>query len=551
MSFLAFLAPAPDQDFAVLNVREQDSGNLVVDQLAVSRADFTATVARIEQRYAPRWVMTRTAPWLPLLLEADIHLGKAHMLDLAQRILHRSPFVSMRLGDVDLEPRPARMPAPNQDALFAEPAEASADLAAMEERYLQQRRALPEDAGQRRRIELLLHAESIGAVIAAEMEHHGLAWDERAHRALLREQLGPRVPEGQREPRLAALADELAHTLNTPGLNPDSPQELLRALQRAGYGLSSVRAWELEAHKDPVIELVLHYKQLSRLASAHGDAWLDQWIRDSRFHPHYVLGTVASGRWAATGGGALQLPHAIRQVITAPEGKVFVVADGSQLEPRILGAISQDSALQQAGQGQDLYQGLIDSQVAKDRDEAKLGMLSAIYGGTSSGAGAVVSALERGFPRAMSYVARAAQAGERGEGVHSWLGRGCPPADESWLHAQRNTADATAQSAADMAARSRGRFTRNFVVQATAAEWALVWMAQTRHLVFSAGLHTRCRQVFFVHDELVFETEPELAEGLARAIRLGAHRAGQSLFGPQSPDFPVSIATVRSYAEAK
>ena len=550
MPFLAFLAPGPNQAFAVLNVRDRDTGDLAVDHLVLARDQFARTVGRIEQEFAPRWVFAGTSPWLEPLLDQDIHLGRAYALDLAQRILHRSPFVSSPVPDVDLEHRPARVADPNQDALFADPAARDEDLAAIEARYLQQRQVLPRDPQQLRRIELLLHAESIGAVIAAEMEHQGLAWDAAAHRALLREQLGDRVAEGVREPRLAQLAGQLAARLKTPGLNPDSPQELLRALHRAGYAFSSVRAWELEQHRDEVIDLVLHYKHLSRLASSHGDAWLDQWVRDSRFHPHYVLGTVASGRWAATGGGALQLPHAIRQVITAPPGKVFVVADGRQLEPRILGAISQDTALQQAGAGRDLYQSLVDARIAADRDQAKLGMLSAIYGGSSAGA-AVVSALERSFPSAMGFVGQAAQAGERGEAVHSWLGRGCPPADEAWLRAQRDTADAASQQAADLAARSRGRFTRNFVVQATAAEWALVWMAHTRHLIHAAGLHTHCRQVFFVHDELVFETDEQLAAGLAHAIEQGAQRAGQTLFGPDSPGFPVSIATVRSYADAK
>lgn len=551
MSYLVFIAPGADQQFAAVNVREFETGTVVLENHHISRDDFARTVDGLEREYAPRWVMTRTAPWLTPLVQANVHLAKTFVLDLVQRIMHRSPFASQEVPDISVDYPIARVPNPGQDALFAEPTEAGDTLSAVEERYLALRAALPSDPQQRRRLEILVHAESIGAVIATEMEDQGLAWDERAHRALLREQLGDRTPDGVRPPRLHALAQQLAQQLNTPGLNPDSPQELLRALQRAGYSLSSVRAWELEQHRDDLIDLVLGYKSLSRLASSHGDAWLDQWIRDSRFHPHYVLGTVASGRWAASGGGALQLPRAIREVIIAPAGKVFVVADGSQLEPRILGAISQDAALQRAGAGKDLYQGLIDSGVAANRDEAKLGMLSAIYGGTSAGAGAVVSALERSFPRAMSFVAEAARAGERGDGVHSWLGRGCPPADDTWHRTQRNTVDATAQRAADIAARSRGRFTRNFVVQATAAEWALVWMAQTRHLIFSAGLHTRCRQVFFVHDEIVFETEPELAEGLAQAIRLGAQRAGLALFGAQAPDFPVSIATVKSYAEAK
>lgn len=551
MSLLAFLAPGPDRTFATLSVRDQDSGNHALLPTQLRREDFPSTVARLESEMAPRWVMARTAPWLPLLLESDVYLAKAHVLDLAQRILHRSPFVSTRLEDVDLERPIGRDPLPNQDALFAEPSAAAEDLAAVEARYLEQRQALSADPLQRHRLELLLHAESIGAVIAAEMEHHGLAWDASAHRALLREQLGERVPEGIREPRLSELAEQLGQELKSPGLNPDSPQELLRALHRCGYPLKSVRAWELEQFQDPLIDLILRYKHLSRLASAHGDVWLDQWVRDSRFHPHYVLGTVASGRWAATGGGALQLPHAIRQVITAPPGKVFVVADGRQLEPRILAAISGDTALQRAGQGNDLYQAFVDAGVAADRGEAKLGMLSAIYGGSSASAAGVVSALERNFPQAMAYVAAAARAGEQGAGVHSWLGRGCPPADEGWIRAQRSTSDAAGQAAADAAARSRGRFTRNFVVQSTAAEWALAWMAQARHLIHAAGLHTRCRQVFFVHDEVVYEADEELAAGLAQVVQQAAQRAGQNLFGRHSPDFPVSIATVRCYADAK
>ena len=550
MPTLAFLATGTDEAFGVILPREEADGKQLAPPITVSRQDFAATVQRLEDQYSPRWVISRTANWMSALLEADVHLAKAHVLDLAQRILHRSPFVSQRLPDVELDERAARPAQPGQDMLFAEPSQGE-DLPGLETRYLQQRQALPIDAQQRHRLQLLLRAESIGAVIAAEMEHAGLAWDANAHRALLREQLGARVPEGVQEPKLAELATELGQALHSPGLNPDSPQELLRALQRAGYPVGSVRAWELEQHRDPVINLVLHYKHLSRLASTHGDAWLDQWVRDARFHPHYVLGTVASGRWAATGGGALQLPHDIRQVITAPAGRVFVVADGRQLEPRILAAISGDAALQQAGQDADLYQAFVDAGVAASRADAKLGMLSAIYGGSSAMAAGVVSALERNFPRAMEYVSQAARAGEQGQGVHSWLGRGCPPASEEWVNAQRHTADAAAQAAADAAARSRGRFTRNFVVQSTAAEWALVWMAHTRHLIYSAGLHTRCRQVFFVHDELVFETEEALAEGLSHAIRQGARQAGQTLFGQHSPDFPVSVATVKSYADAK
>lgn len=546
---LAFIGVDPE-GYAILELRQAHSGAPVITARPVSEAEFPGAVHTIENEHSPRWVMLRTAPWLDPLLVQGIFLAKAHILSLAQRILHRSPLSSEVLEDIDLESPQSPISRPNQDALFDAPTtgESLEEILAM---YLRQRQALPRDPGERQRLELLIHAESVGALLACEMEHAGLAWDEKAHRALLREKLGPAVGEGVRPVKVAQLAQSLAQALLSPGLNPDSPHELLRALQRAGFSVQSVRAWELEQLKDPLIDLVLEYKKLSRLASTHGDAWLDHWVSHGRFHPHYILGTVASGRWAASGGGALQLPHSIRQVVRTTAGRTFVIADGRQLEPRILAAISQDRRLQEAGQQDDLYQWLIDAKLVADRNEAKLGMLSVIYGGGGGTSGAVGVALKKNFPQAMAYVDHAAKAGERGEGVRSWLGRGCPPADEAWVQSQRATQDEAGQRAADAAARSRGRFTRNFVVQSTAAEWALVWMGHARHLIRQAGWGDSCQQVFFVHDEVVFECPDELAEDLGKLVRHAALLAGRTLFGEHSPNFPVSVAISQNYSEGK
>ena len=549
MSALAFLASDPD-GYALIDLRDSDSAQPLREVLSVSREDFAQVVTRIEAEFEPRWAMLRTTPWMQPLISAGVFLAKAYVLSLAQRIMHRTPLAAEQVEDFDLE-RP--VPATdrfNQDALFDTPAfgESLEDVIAL---YTQQRRALPQDPAARKRLELLIHAESVGALIACEMEHAGLSWDEAGHRALLREQLGERVSEYARPPKLAAKAQELAAALKTPGLNPDSPQELLKALHKAGFAVRSVRAWELEQISHPVIQQVMEYKKLSRLASAHGDMWLEQWVKNGRFHPHYVLGTVVSGRWAASGGGALQLPHAIRQVVRTGPGRTFVVADGRQLEPRILAAISNDQQLQQAGQQDDLYQWLLDAKLVSTRQDAKLGMLSVIYGGGGGASGTVGAALTKSFPTAMRFVEQAALAGQQGEGVRSFLGRGCPPADEQWMRAQRDTADEASQRSADAAARARGRFTRNFVVQATAAEWALVWMGHARHLIHQAGWGRDCQQVFFVHDELVFECPEELAEQLQRLIQHAARLAGRTLFGAASPHFPVSVAISANYGDAK
>lgn len=549
MSMLAFIAADPE-GYAILELRHALSGKPVLPGRPVSKAHFPAAVRTIEDEHAPRWVMLRTADWMPSLLAAGVFISKAHVLSLSQRILHRSPLSAQQLDDIDLENPHSPVTRPNQDALFETPVngESLDEVVAM---YVRQRQALPDEPAARRKLELLIHAESVGALVACEMEHAGLAWNEADHRALLREKLGPAVGEGMRPAKLAHLAEALGQALRWPGLNPDSPHDLLRALHRAGFSVQSVRAWELEQLKDPLIEQVLEYKKLSRLASTHGDAWLDQWVKNGRFHPHYVLGTVASGRWAASGGGALQLPHSIRQVVRTGAGRTFVIADGRQLEPRILAAISQDRRLQEAGQQDDLYQWLIDARLVSDRNEAKLGMLSVIYGGGGGTSGAVGVALKKNFPQAMAYVDQAAKAGERGEGVQSWLGRGCPPAEESWVQAQRATKDEAGQRAANAAARSRGRFTRNFVVQSTAAEWALVWMGHARHLIRQAGWAQSCQQVFFVHDEVVFECPVELADRLGELVRHAALLAGRTLFGGHSPNFPVSVAISQNYSEGK
>lgn len=549
MSAIAFIASDPE-GYALIDIRESETGVSLKPTTAVTREDFVSVIATTEAELQPRWAMLRTDPWMTPLVAAGVYLAKAYILSLAQRIMHRTPLASEVIPDFDLERPPSSSDRFNQDALFASPSSGES-LEDLIELYTQQRQAMPADPSARRRLELLVHAESVGALIACEMEAAGLSWDESEHRALLREQLGERVTDYSRPPKLAAKAQELASALNTPGLNPDSPQELLRALHKAGFAVRSVRAWELEQINHPLMSQVLEYKKLARLASSHGDAWLDQWVKNSRFHPHYVLGTVASGRWAASGGGALQLPHAIRQVVRTTAGRTFVVADGRQLEPRILAAISNDQQLQKAGQQDDLYQWLLDAKLVSTRQEAKLGMLSVIYGGGGGASGTVGAALTRSFPTAMKFVEQAAQAGEQGQGVRSFLGRGFPPADDAWMRAQRDTADEGSQRAADAAARSRGRFTRNFVVQATAAEWALVWMGHARHLIHTAGWDSVCKQVFFVHDEIVFECPIEMADQLQELVRHAAMLAGRNLFGSASPYFPVSVAINANYGEAK
>src|SRR5690606_13259914 len=82
------------------------------------------------------------------------------------------------------------------------------------------------------RLALLLAAESVGALVAAEMRFAGLPWSAERHDAILRRELGERRP-GARPERLEAAAERVRAALDAPALNPDSQPDLLRALQNA------------------------------------------------------------------------------------------------------------------------------------------------------------------------------------------------------------------------------------------------------------------------------------------------------------------------------
>ena len=98
-----------------------------------------------------------------------------------------------------------------------------------------------------------------------------------------------------------------------------------------------------------------------------------------------------------------------------------------------------------------------------------------------------------------------------------------------------------------------GRFTRNFVVQGTGAEWALCWIADLRHRLWRLGdgpLTSRPHLVFFLHDEVVVHAPVGLAPAVAEEVSESAAVAGRLLFRDVAVDFPLNVAVVRSYAEA-
>jgi DNA polymerase-1 len=510
----------------------------------------------------------------PELLRAGRRVDRCHDLELIERLLtSRDGEVSEgaetlapgSAGSAGHGPGPERVAgAAAQGMLFEPPSDRAADPAAELDAvvavHAAQVRRIAADPHPGR-FGLLAAAESASGLVAAEMSLAGLPWRADVHDSLLAGMLGARAPAGLaggRPARLAELAAKIDAAFGTRRVNPDSPAQVVRAFAADGVRISSTRSSVLREVDHPAAALILEYKELARVHAAHGWAWLESWVSGGRFRPEYVVGGVVSGRWASRGGGALQIPRILRRAVVADPGWVLVAADAAQLEPRILAALAGDRAFAEAAAGGDLYEALA-GVFGGDRGKAKIALLSAMYGGGGGEALQLLGVLRQRFPRAANYVEAAARAGEEGRVVRSVLGRTCPPPSAAWRAITEESGDPeeVRDPGAGAASRARGRFTRNFVVQASAADWTAVLLAGLRRRlaqipVSGAGVLTaEPHLVFFQHDEVIVHTPAPVADQVVAAIEAAGREAGQLVFGATPVRFPMATAVVECYADAK
>lgn len=482
--------------------------------------DLAAAVAQVEAAEHPRWVWPDSADTYGRLLRAGVRVQRVH--DLARTAALLDARASRR-------PVPERVARPSDarlglfDVGLVDGASADAEPESDPVAVLIAQLA---EIGGDRALRLLGAAESAGALAAAELSHDGLPFSAAHHHALLERELGPRPPEGVLPMRLSELDEEIAGAFGKR-VNPDSAAEVLAAFAREGLDVPNTQARTLREVHHRAVPLLLRHKELARLHGSFGWLWLDTWVRGDRFRPVYVPGGTPSGRWASRGGGALQIPKLLRHSVIAEPGRTFVVADAGQLEPRVLAAMSADPGMVAAAGEADLYAPVAAAAFGGDRARAKVAVLGVLYGATAGESRALLTRLRRQFPGAVGFVEDAARAGERGEVVHSRLGRASPPPPEgAWEPA------------------ARGRFTRNFVVQATAAEWALCLVAELRRRL--ADVHD-AELVFFQHDEVVVHcADPALVVGHVLAATEVARRL---VFGDTAVRFPMDVEVRETYAD--
>jgi DNA polymerase I len=171
------------------------------------------------------------------------------------------------------------------------------------------------------------------------------------------------------ERRLVEVSSAMAALLHGQGrnlsgdctVNWDSHKQILALLQARGHAIETTDATTLRLLRtaDPLIPLLLEYREASKRISTYGEAWLRKLHPvTGRLHPDYLQLGSQAGRMSCQRPNVQQVPREsqYRRAIRAPEGQVLIKADYSQIELRIAAMMAEDETMLQAFQaGKDLH----------------------------------------------------------------------------------------------------------------------------------------------------------------------------------------------------
>jgi DNA polymerase-1 len=166
--------------------------------------------------------------------------------------------------------------------------------------------------------------------------------------------------------RADAIADMLdaegpwrpGHLSKEGAWNWDSPSQAAEALALLGEQLESTDDDALAAYGHPFAALLREYRAANKLATTYGADFLKHVAPDGRIYPSWRQIGSDAGRMSCSSPNMQQLPRekAYRRCVRAPEGRVLVKADYSQIELRIGAKVSGDAAMLAAyGRGDDLH----------------------------------------------------------------------------------------------------------------------------------------------------------------------------------------------------
>ncbi|WP_371747922.1 DNA polymerase I [Psychrobacter sp. M13] len=375
-------------------------------------------------------------------------------------------------------------------------------------------------------IKLLHELEIPVAQILCQMEAHGIL----IKRPFLNE-LSKRFDE-----EIIALEAQ-AYEVAGEEFNLGSPKQLGEMLfdklgvpggKKTKSGQYSTGEAVLSKVDHPLVDIVLEYRSLSKLKSTYTDA-LDA-VADSetdRVHTSYHQALTSTGRLSSTDPNLQNIPirtatgRLIRQAFIAPEGRVLLAADYSQIELRLMAHFSGDANLTRAfNEGLDIHSATAAEVLGKavtevsatERRNAKAINFGLLYGMSAFGLAKQLQ-MSRGeaqdyidmyferYPSVKQYmIDTRASAHERGY-IETILGR------------KLYTPDITHSN--QMVRRGAERAAINAPLQGSAADLIKLAMVAVDKVLPKE----QAKMLLQVHDELVFEVDSDKVAEISQLIK--------------------------------
>ena len=297
---------------------------------------------------------------------------------------------------------------------------------------------------------------------------------------------------------------------------------------KTGYSTSADVLEKLKP-EDPIIEKILEYRTLAKLKSTYADG-LDAFIEeDGRIHTKFHQTITATGRLSSAEPNLQNIPvrielgRQIRKMFTPKEGCVFVDADYSQIELRILAHMSGDESLIQAyKEEQDIHRMTaskvfhipFDEVTPAQRSNAKAVNFGIVYGISSFGLGQDLNITRK---EAESYIN---QYFATYPGIKNYLDGLVAEAKEtgsvSTLYGRKRPVPEISSS--NFMQRSFGeRIAMNSPIQGTAADIMKIAMLRVDRALKEKQLKSRI--LLQIHDELLIEAPEEEASLVAEILQ--------------------------------
>ena len=324
---------------------------------------------------------------------------------------------------------------------------------------------------------------------------------------------------------------------------------------KTGYS-TSAEVLEKLSSEHPVIKLILQYRQLTKLKSTYADGLATYVEGDGRIHGTFNQTIAATGRLSSTEPNLQNIPirmelgRKIRKVFIPEDGYLFLDADYSQIELRLLAHMSNDERLIDAyRQAQDIHR-LTASEVfhtpfdevtSAQRSNAKAVNFGIVYGISSFSLGQdlditrkeaeeYISKYFMTYPRVKTYLDGLIEEGKETGVVKTLYGRIRPVPNLNNTNFMKRSAEE--------------RIAMNSPIQGTAADIMKLAMIHVNQALKERNLKSRL--LLQIHDELLVETHESEVEEVAMIMKEEMQQAARL-----SVPLEVSVTKGTNWYEAK